>query len=692
MDSFIVSYNKLGFLVFLVFCFVGSCQLYTVSEHSTSIKSTPSIAVLPFQDMSSDKSQEYFGDGIAEEILNILANYDGLRVAGRTSSFSFKGKNETIESIGKALDVAHILEGSIRREGDKIRITAQLIKVTDGFHLWSHRYERSFADVFDIQDDVARQIGMTLLKKLVPKESAESNNQSVENSEAYSLFLRAKHIHLNRYFGNYGIEDFKTSEKLFLRAIELDSTYALPYAGLADLYDSHKDALSDPSALKHYDRLKIQLIGKAWQLNPNLPYVNIVRGWVMRNKKVEPNDLDAAYQSFLKGFELNTSNTDGLFALAYLHEDKSLYTDALLLLDKAAEIDPLRTSNFTVKADFLMRIGQYKAAKKVIEDALTVNPNDLYALSQLAMNAVFLKDKKKAKILYQQINDLDSNYLTKSVIDNKLFHLINGDTAKAKQIPTSLLDYRGEDVILNGLIGEESALENSFKQWWTWYQNFKGPRSFDQSSHYLELAQNPLYNLLRDKSWFQEILQTERKKYRKFLEDYPRAETILNRPMPAEQPTTTNMPWPVNSLYQAFLLFFLCLVGVGIYFWKYLLPRKQIPKSLETLEKHPPLAPFLLQLNQVLENNLDRTDFGIPQLCRTMNISRAQLYRKVKELTGISVALYIRSFRLKKAKQLLSNTDLNISEIAYAVGFKDLSYFSRSFSKMYGKPPKETRN
>ena len=688
-----------GILVGILLWIFGSavvfqaCNFYDDQPLTKEVKAIkPSIAVLPFDDMSSDNNQAYFGEGIAEEILNTLANLEGLRVAGRTSSFSFKDKDATIKEIGNALRVAHVLEGSVRREGDKIRITAQLIKVADGFHLWSHRYDRDFEDVFKIQDEVAQNIGETLLEKLAPEELTKLQSKTAQNSEAYGLFLRAKHIHLNRYYGNYKLADFKVSEQLFLEAIALDTTYALAYAGLADLYDSHKDALADPSALKHYDRLKIDLIEKAWQLNPDVPYVNIVRGWVMRNKKIEPNDLDAAYKNFLRGFQLNPSNTDGLFALAFLLENKSLFVDADKLLTKAIEIDPLRCANYTVKADFLMRIGKYDLARKAINDALTINPRDLYALSQLAMNFIFVKENKEALAIYHQINQVDSSYLDKSVIDNKLYAFVSGDTAKARQIPTSLLDYRGENVIINSLTGDIDSLENSFFEWWEWFQNFKGERSLSQSSTYLEFANNPIYNLLREKDWFKALVQLEKEKYDAFKSAYPRAEVILKEVNTKPKSNAAVVKTTNTALKYTVSLLLLLLCGLTSFIWY----RFRLSKKEQVEKKTEPIItksenPFVLELNEVIDKNLHKSEFGIPHLCKAMGLSRAQLYRKIKKATGTTPALYVRNLRLQKARTYLKSNDLNITEIAYAVGFNDLSYFSRSFSEEFGKSPSEMR-
>jgi TolB-like protein/Tfp pilus assembly protein PilF len=151
-----------------------------------------SIAVLPFADMSAAKDQEYFSDGIAEEILNVLAQIPGLKVAGRTSSFSFKGKNEDLKVIGAALGVANILEGSIRKQGDRVRITAQLVKAEDGFHLWSQTYDRDVTDIFAVQDEISGAIANALAVKM--NAAPASGPQQQIDSQAYDLYLRARQL------------------------------------------------------------------------------------------------------------------------------------------------------------------------------------------------------------------------------------------------------------------------------------------------------------------------------------------------------------------------------------------------------------------------------------------------------------------------------------------------------------------
>jgi len=189
-----------------------------------------SIAVLPFVNMSDDSGNEYFSDGISEEILNALAKVKELKVAGRTSSFAFKGKNQDLRQIGDTLGVEHILEGSVRKSGTRIRITAQLIQVDDGFHLWSDSYDRELTDIFAIQDEIASAILVQLKAHLLEEEPQIASTRT--NSEAYDLYLLSR----QRMYERSG-PNIQNAADLLDRAIALDPEYAPAYAqrGIATL-------------------------------------------------------------------------------------------------------------------------------------------------------------------------------------------------------------------------------------------------------------------------------------------------------------------------------------------------------------------------------------------------------------------------------------------------------------------------
>ena len=195
-------------------------------------KNYNSIAVLPFANMSNDREQEYFSDGITEEIINVLVKIPDLKVAGRTSSFSFKGKNEDIRTIGEKLGVNTVLEGSVRSSGNRIRITAQLIDVQNGFHMWSEKYDRELKDIFDVQDEISLAIANELKVRIFEQNGNPVTKAGTQNVEAYRYYLKGKYFwHNNR--SKEGIEE---AIRNFRLATEYDPEYALAYTGMANAY------------------------------------------------------------------------------------------------------------------------------------------------------------------------------------------------------------------------------------------------------------------------------------------------------------------------------------------------------------------------------------------------------------------------------------------------------------------------
>jgi TolB-like protein len=199
----------------------------TAITTESGLERVPSIAVLPFANMSADKEQEYFSDGLAEEIINALATIDGLKVIARTSAFAFKGQNTDVRRIAEALGVAHILEGSVRRAGNRIRVTAQLITASDGSHLWSERYDRELADVFAVQDEISAAITAALKVKLSPQVAARPRHTPA--LPAYEALLKARHFHWK-----VTAESMNQSKVFYEQAIALDPQFALAHALYGD--------------------------------------------------------------------------------------------------------------------------------------------------------------------------------------------------------------------------------------------------------------------------------------------------------------------------------------------------------------------------------------------------------------------------------------------------------------------------
>ena len=200
-------------------------------EKAAAEKPKPSIAVLPFRNISADPEQDYFCEGMSEEIINALTHIENLKVIARTSAFAFKDKQEDVREIGKKLDVEHLLEGSVRKAGNRLRITAQLVKVSDGSHLWSERYDREMEDVFEIQDEISLSIVDKLKVKLLAGEKEVVMKRLTDNPELYNLYL------LGRYHWNKFTEkDLKKSQEYFEQAIRLDPEYAPAYAGIGVVF------------------------------------------------------------------------------------------------------------------------------------------------------------------------------------------------------------------------------------------------------------------------------------------------------------------------------------------------------------------------------------------------------------------------------------------------------------------------
>ncbi len=310
-----------------------------ISPTASAVDEPPekSIAVLPFVNMSNDPDQEYFSDGISEELLNVLAKYPGLRVAARTSSFQFKGQNLDIGEIARLLKVKHVLEGSVRKSGSKLRITAQLIQADTGYHLWSQTYDRELDDVFAIQDEISAAIGEALRVEL-----ALGNDQSPaaprvaesSNTAAYEAFLRGRHLVNQRGRSNItqAVEDLK-------RAVRLDPDFAPAHAWMAIAYIMMLDSPStygDLSLAEVKERATPH-IEKALALNPDLAEAHAAKGLLANNS----NDFELGMMETGKALELNPVFVDAMNWRQIAASNYGDYRTSLEIQQHMVEVDPL---------------------------------------------------------------------------------------------------------------------------------------------------------------------------------------------------------------------------------------------------------------------------------------------------------------------------------------------------------------
>ena len=335
-----------------------------------------SIAVLPFTNTSADAENEYFTDGMAEEIINALSKIKSLGVASRTSTFAFKGTTEDIRAIGKKLEVSAVLEGSVRRMGNKIRVSAQLINVLNGLQLWSDRYDREMEDVFAIQDEIAQNIVKALRVVISEDEKKAIEKVPTENVQAYDYYLRGR-----TYFHQHRRTSLEFARKMFTRAIEVDPNYARAYAGIADccsilfMYFDAREA-----NLKQADKAS----QTALDLDPDLAEAHSARGLSY--------SLSKRYEKAQEEFEIAMKLDPKLYEAPYFYgraclaQGKSF--EAAPLFEKAAAIRPedyqattFLASAFTAQG----RIGEASKASRraitAIEKWLDINPDDARALN-----------------------------------------------------------------------------------------------------------------------------------------------------------------------------------------------------------------------------------------------------------------------------------------------------------------------
>jgi len=297
-----------------------------------------SIAVLPFVNMSDDASNEYFSDGISEELLNVLAQLPGLRVAARTSSFQFKGMNPDIAKIAETLNVAHILEGSVRKSGTTLRITAQLIKADDGFHLWSKSYDREVDDIFAVQDEIATAISEALMVKLALKSSdgevVQPTIVKAANTDAYDAYLQGRQLIHRR--GRKALEE---AVRHLERSLRLDNDFAAAHAqlGIATTLLLDSPGSYGELSLAEVRRKAIPHFERALELEPNLADAHGGLALLTMNS----GDLTSAIEYARKALELNPSFSDALNWLYIALGDMGEYQEQEATLKQLLVTDPM---------------------------------------------------------------------------------------------------------------------------------------------------------------------------------------------------------------------------------------------------------------------------------------------------------------------------------------------------------------
>jgi serine/threonine protein kinase/tetratricopeptide (TPR) repeat protein len=342
-------------------------RLTSTRSNITQKEDKPSIAVLPFRDMSSQRDQEYFCEGIAEELINVLVKLEGLRVAARTSAFQFKDRGSSIKTIGEQLEVKTVLEGSIRKSGNRLRITAQLINVEDGFHIWSDKYDRDLDDIFAIQDEISLAIVDKLRVKLLGKERSALVKRHTVNQEAHNLYLKGL------YFWNRRLEGgMKIAMEHFLQAIDKDPGYALAHAGVADTYN----------------------ISGLFGFAP--PKEIFAKAKAAANRTLEIDD------------SLGEAHASRAFSTAFFDWDWPTAEDEF---KRAIELNPSYATAHEWHAIFLFAMGRFDESIKAAERARELDPLSLMINSVVGITYYFARRYEESIEHHKKALEMDPNFL-----------------------------------------------------------------------------------------------------------------------------------------------------------------------------------------------------------------------------------------------------------------------------------------
>ena len=473
-----LNYAIIGFLVFAVgFMFLDNYILeddlgdpLTVEapggtepeREAATVDAEKSIAVLAFVNMSNDPEQEYFSDGIAEEILNGLVKVPGLRVAARTSAFSFKGQNIDVREVGETLNVNHVLEGSVRKAGDRLRITAQLISVDDGYHLWSETFDREADDIFAIQDEIALAVVDALEVTLGLGEDEQLVAPGTTNSEAYNWFLRG-----NYYIQIQNADAFDKAIESYTMAIELDPEFAGGHGGLA--YGLAYGALFYP-----YTQVAATVrtsYRRALEIDENQTEALLGKAVDLAVSEYNYIDAEKAVRRALAGGSNRTAVTDAYWWILLIVQRR--FDEALELLTVAEEADPLSALVQQGFGSVYLWKGDYLDAIPYLESGLELNPNDFFGTWSLVVAYTKSGQHAEAESTLQQLELLTGSDNGWSLSARAELLLSQGDepgSREALEQMIALHESGNEEPILvpmisviYGLLGDDEDAMNWFE-------------------------------------------------------------------------------------------------------------------------------------------------------------------------------------------------------------------------------------
>jgi TolB-like protein/DNA-binding winged helix-turn-helix (wHTH) protein/Flp pilus assembly protein TadD len=458
--------------------------------NAPSLKNT-SIAVLPFEDMSAAKDQEYFSDGLAEQLINDLAKISGLEVVGRSSAFQFEGRNEDVREVGRKLGVANVLEGSVRRDGNHVRITAELIKTDDGFQLWSQTYDREIKDIFGVEDEIAQAATEALRLKLLGGDGQPvAPTLRSTNPEAYQAYLQAEYFSVR----GHSKENLDKALAYTDNAIKLDEKYApawalrssaenmMAEAGLTDTTEGFRQARNDAE--------------RAIALDPTLASAYLA---LARTQIYSDWDWDAANASLTKAAALEPGNVEVFRIRSYLSRAMGNLDQAIKLYEQAVALDPLRTNSHLDQGYLLYAAGRYDEAQAALQKALDLNPQA--ALVHLTLGKILILEGKPQRALVE--TEKEPSEWAKFTAQALAYHALGRDKDSNVALAGLIAKY---DIDAAYQIAQVYAYRGESDKSFEWLE-----RAYKQRDPGLpEINIDPLFKNLHHQSRYTELLKKMR--------------------------------------------------------------------------------------------------------------------------------------------------------------------------------------
>jgi len=493
-------------LVALAIVLIG---YYLLGRFSVSggVKWKNSIAVLPIEDLSQERNQAYLCDAMLDDIITKLSSIEGMRVAPKSAITKDEGPEKDLKKLGRELNVKNILELTLQREKDIIRVNGRLINATEGLTIESYNYEENFQGSFKIQDKMSNDIAGSLEARLVKEKLESIKKREPINVEAYEFYAIGKHYIERKYSSSDKQEDFEEGVKNYQRAIEIEPNYARVYWSLGNAYEARYFREKDKDDLELMKKNYI----KAYQIDPNLAEANVGLGWMYYNLA----DNDKAYEFFKKAYDIDPENASVNYDIGSFLRSIGLYRQAIKFYSRAIEWEPSVPVTYELQAVCYMCLGEFKEAVKWLKKGLEFDPNNFGLHIYLALQFMMLKDYDQAK---KEITI--SEKIKPGHPHLRQYHALmlaaKGEKEKAIELVQDSSPIRYEVTSIYSLLGmNDKAIQ---------YIDMGIETSFEDIGDYLYcypfLINNPYYANLREDPRFEEILKREKTKYEDKLKKY----------------------------------------------------------------------------------------------------------------------------------------------------------------------------